>query len=395
MKSILIVDDSYQKIQDVSASLRGLPGVVLTCELSVKDALEKIDKDRFDLLIVDIQIPIFTGGDIESDGGKTLVERISLSTTAHRPGCIIAVTSHVDAFDSYADWFKDSGWITLKYPEENEIMRRIISSKIQYLDRRNVEVDYAIVTALANLELEAVLKLPFSWEKTEKHCDTVFYFGRFTNKNGEEKTVVASACSRMGMSASATMTAKICERFSPKIVLMTGIAAGIEGKAEIGDILIADPTWDWGNGKKTIVEGKIEFLSAPHQIPLSSKLRSVLKDISISTNFVSEICDNWSWPGKPDNRLSVRIGPVATGAVVLEDPSTIAEIKRQHRETVGIEMEGYGVALACSEAKIPTEFIIIKSVCDFADTNKNDDWQSYAAYTSAKFAEKLLLEAVL
>jgi len=33
--------------------------------------------------------------------------------------------------------------------------------------------------------------------------------------------------------------------------------------------------------------------------------------------------------------------------------------------------------------------IIIKSVCDFADKNKNDDWQKYSSYTSAAFANQL------
>jgi len=109
----------------------------------------------------------------------------------------------------------------------------------------------------------------------------------------------------------------------------------------------------------------------------------------------SQIAENWDWRGEDRKVISIRLGPVATGAVVLEDPSTVAEIQRQHRETIGVEMEGYGVALACSEAKNPPSCLIVKSVCDFADTDKNDSWQSFAAFTSARFAELLLLRGII
>lgn len=38
--------------------------------------------------------------------------------------------------------------------------------------------------------------------------------------------------------------------------------------------------------------------------------------------------------------------------------------------------------------------IIIKSVCDFADSRKSDEYQKFAAYTSCEFA-KLLYEKIL
>ena len=38
--------------------------------------------------------------------------------------------------------------------------------------------------------------------------------------------------------------------------------------------------------------------------------------------------------------------------------------------------------------------IIIKSICDFADSRKSDEYQKFAAYTSCEFA-KLLYEKFL
>ena len=89
--------------------------------------------------------------------------------------------------------------------------------------------------------------------------------------------------------------------------------------------------------------------------------------------------------------MNAHVGPIATGAVVLEDPSVVEMIQSQHRETLGIEMEAYGVALAANLSSLtPPKSIIMKSVCDFADPKKNNEWQDYAAYTSAQLAMKFI-----
>jgi nucleoside phosphorylase len=63
--------------------------------------------------------------------------------------------------------------------------------------------------------------------------------------------------------------------------------------------------------------------------------------------------------------------------------------------TVGLDMESYAVVYAANHASAPRPIpIIIKSICDFADSKKADDYQRFAAYTSCEFA-KLLYEKYL
>lgn len=105
---------------------------------------------------------------------------------------------------------------------------------------------------------------------------------------------------------------------------------------------------------------------------------------------LSGIKNNWK-TSAPNNDLSLHVGPMASGASVIADDHSARMIATQHRELIGIEMEAYAVMAAAelsSEPK-PTA-IIIKSVCDFADPDKNDNWQQYAAFTSAQFADCLL-----
>lgn len=54
-------------------------------------------------------------------------------------------------------------------------------------------------------------------------------------------------------------------------------------------------------------------------------------------------------------------------------------------------MEAYGITSAPLIAiYTPPKVLIIKSICDFADLTKNDDWQKHAAYTSSHFSYNLL-----
>ncbi len=86
------------------------------------------------------------------------------------------------------------------------------------------------------------------------------------------------------------------------------------------------------------------------------------------------------------------LGPVASGSAVLADGNVVQEIKAQHQELIGIEMEIYGLYAAAYAASAPQPKVFaVKGVCDFADPDKGDDHQRYAAYASANVA-RLLIE---
>ena len=54
-------------------------------------------------------------------------------------------------------------------------------------------------------------------------------------------------------------------------------------------------------------------------------------------------------------------------------------------------METYGVLYAANHCTKPRPIAFsIKSVCDFADSKKNDNYQNYAAHTSANVLYEFL-----
>ena len=393
MIKILVVDDNYDKISSIASNLKHEECGIETCH-SVKDALAKLKSFNVDILVIDLQIPLSLGDSPVNIGGLELLKFVHLEEGIVPPKFIVGATSHIEPLDHCESEFKKFGWPVVNYSADDQILFDILKNQIKYIQRGELTVDIAIITALRAVELEEILRLPLNWTKVPSLGEDVIHLGHYKDKNDELKKVLATSCSRMGMVAAASTTTRICERYEPGIIFMTGIAAGIEGKVEIGDILIADPCWDWGNGKRTIQNGKMVFQSAPHQLSLPDGLRQSLKDIAVERRFLDDIHASWTYPGKPPTALNLHVGPIATGAVVLEDPDTVSEIRRQHRETIGIEMEGYGVMQACSSSRKETTACIIKSVCDFADPEKNDNWQRYAAFSSSQFAYKLLTKVL-
>ncbi|KAL5000016.1 purine and uridine phosphorylase [Aspergillus recurvatus] len=82
------------------------------------------------------------------------------------------------------------------------------------------------------------------------------------------------------------------------------------------------------------------------------------------------------------NQPFIYIGPVASADTVMKSGQHRDEIARREK-VIGFEMEGAGVW-----DNVPC--IIIKGVCDYADSHKNKLWQAYAAATGASVAKALL-----
>lgn len=71
------------------------------------------------------------------------------------------------------------------------------------------------------------------------------------------------------------------------------------------------------------------------------------------------------------------------------------QLRGREYSLVGLDMESYGVALAasmCSTYSHTIAPLIVKGVCDFADSRKTDLWHDYCAYASASFVLVLLEE---
>lgn len=392
---MLLVEDVAEKIARIKPALSN-ESIQVVAVQTVLDAKKCLLTEKFDLLILDIQLPDDFGEMINSRGGVDLVDWLYLHESCNKPDHIIALTSHKDTVSEHSKFFNSKGITFIETRIDDSEWLDFVVGKVDYISKcvshRNIDkFDVCIITAMSHNELRAIRDVvSINWTEFKVKSDpTIYYSGEVKTLNGNKK-ILAASCSRMGMPSAASLASKMCIYFEPDFLFMTGIAAGIETKTNIGDLLIADPSWDWGNGKLTEGKGGRIFKAAPHQISLSPRLRMTFQKIRDERKYLDEI--RHSWRGvKPETPLELHIGPLASGAVVLEDKETIDDVLIQHRETIGIEMEAYSVMMAptvITNRKVET--VIIKSVCDFANPDKNDNWQDYASYTSAEFAIKFI-----
>lgn len=383
--NILLVEDNYEKFRNLYEITKHLEDKInIKKVISVNEAMNELQIKTYDLMIIDIQIPDINGGDINPEGGIELLENIENITDGWIPRYILGLTAHSDNFDKIKSSFNKYGWNVYQETNEKKIWNDIVLTKINttIANKNYYNADIVLVTALEKPELDAVINnLP---NKEIIYINSFeYYLCEFQLDNGKKIKIISASAEKMGSSWSSTLVTRMIMQFSPKLVIMTGICAGVEGKTSLGDIIIADPVWDWGAGKIAEANSERVFLPDPHQIPLAKSVKDRIRLISRNDQFLKKLALEWE-KTPITNTPNILIGPMACGSSVISNQAMVNEINSNNRKMISIEMESYGVMSACSSFN--TLGIIIKSVCDYGNKMKADEAQEYAAYTSARTA---------
>lgn len=405
MIKILVVEDQPVKVSHIARVLisSGIHESWVTQATNTHDAKRLLQNHKYDLLLLDLHLPNRIDGDATNNGGIELLRSISQRATFNLPYHVIGITAYEDAYNEGLPEFNRQIWCVLKYDPALKDWADQLKLKVEYLlkskeqlrysDGETFETDVAIITALEDPELKAILDLPGDWRQFQVPHDHAFYYkGKFTSDE-KEFSVVASAAPRMGMPSSTALATKMIHNFRPRILCMTGIAAGIKEHVKMGDIIVADPSWDWGSGKFQVdAQGDSSFAPESIQIALDAALRENLNHMARDSVILEEIRKNWK--GTPHKELvSGHVAAMASGGSVIGDKSVTQKVVNQHRKLFGIDMEVYGIYSAAQMCGAPKPMVFaVKGVCDYADVHKEDKLQSFAAYVSAQFAYRFILK---
>ncbi|MEO6278859.1 hypothetical protein [Roseateles sp.] len=393
--NVLIVDDTHQKVEKVYDVLKSLDlAVQIVHETNVASARRRLRKEKFDLLLIDLKLPPNAGAAPAERGGLDFFDLLLLDNRSSFPGDVVFVTSEDGLFAKMQSEVLIRGCAICEISDRADDWKTHLSGKATLALKRAArsipKVDVAVVTAMGS-ELEAVLQLEYGWTDFRIPEDpTLYRFGKIQLQNGEIFSIVAASALRKGMAASAAIATKLVLNFEPSLLAMTGICAGVKGKANLGDVIVGSPTWDWGSGKHAEAdEGSNVFRLSPKQADLGVGIENMCDEISRCGTFAARVRDGWR-RDLPSGKFGCHVGPMASGASVIANESVALEIVNQNRDLIAIEMEAFAVMVATEYATTrPTMGIAIKSVCDYADSQKHDGWQPYAAYTSASFADEL------
>jgi nucleoside phosphorylase len=138
-------------------------------------------------------------------------------------------------------------------------------------------------------------------------------------------------------------------------------------------------------------DGEEFFHPAQYQMRLDESLRALAAELRSDNKFLRAIAERFSGK-KPSNIPAVHIGAFASGAAVLQSRPAVEQIVQHHKDLKAVDMEVYSVMYACHIASSPRPTCMAaKAVSDFGDDAKSDDFQEYAAASSAGFLFELLL----
>lgn len=248
---------------------------------------------------------------------------------------------------------------------------------------------FAVFLTTTDIEFETLFGL-FYWKQLYMSDAGYYYYETTVERDGQKLRLIMTRQNKMGMVAAARTTTNILWGFVPQYVVMVGIMAGIKTKHHddlaLGDVVVANKIWDCSSGKfvsddmAPIHFDRVGFWPKKNSVTLSNSTIKAVEEAIKDKNF----------------DCPVHIGPIACSiSVIAHEIILNKQVISQSKETLGLDMESYGVAYACdSKDKFIASPIIIKGISDFATSEKSYDFQKYAALNSAKFA-KFLIENYL
>jgi nucleoside phosphorylase len=244
--------------------------------------------------------------------------------------------------------------------------------------------------------------------------------------DGQFNYVVLAGISGQGIAQAAAMASLIkykC-RHVTKIILV-GIAAGQpnlsdgERDVRLGDLVVGSSVIQYDHVKR--VNGKLELRG--DRLPTAdSDLVNVVNRLRATQDFAGDVRRPKSWERyidesvpkirkasrpkadldkyhgvrnyttgleyeRTDDYPYVHFGIVGSASTLLKDSQYRDNLNEQYK-IIAYEMEGAGVAIAAATSGFG--YLIVRGICDYADNDKNDQWQTYASVCAASFARAVL-----
>ncbi len=415
MVRVLLVEDEPEKRRLLAAALcdAGVPDESVVLVGSTFEAKRALKTAGFDLMLLDIVLPTRPGRSAEIDGGLEVLRWLKTRGAAHRPPYIIGTTAFDAAFTAAEPDFDNLIWTLIRFEFGNNSWKEKLDASVRRIadqltppyasDGVTPRIELGIVVALDDPELAALEAVAEDWVQVPVAHDQNDYFAGVFRDGERSVRFIATCATEKGLTGAATATTKLTYSFWPRRIAMSGICAGVRGRTKMGDLIFADPCWDWGSGKlkankpskgkkgKTKVQKTEEFLPASYQMRLPEDVKPLAKKLKKDKVWLKSVHSGFDGK-RPDDPPEVHIGALASGASVLQSKAALQGIIAQHKDLKAVEMEIYGVMYACRVGPLPRpECFAVKSVCDFGDDAKSDSYQQYAAYASARALKAIAL----
>src|SRR6266566_308724 len=263
------------------------------------------------------------------------------------------------------------------------------------MEKEDQSCDVCIVCALPE-EAEAVIKVVGeqcngSFEKrTSPRYGYSYRSATITNHKKEPLHLHLSWLPRYGPQEMTLHLTHVLEEYQPRFVLMTGICAGDAQEVQLGDLIVAERVFTYDGGK---------FTRKGHQhdtrtYELNANLLGYLRMFDEWKTLVGSLERPVSQLHQIiRNEVLCHIKSIASGNAVRAD-NPFKDVQVPVRNAVAIDMESAALGRVLHDhAGIP--WLVVKGVCDYADTQKDDTYHGFAARASALYALSCIQDYVI
>jgi adenosylhomocysteine nucleosidase len=202
-------------------------------------------------------------------------------------------------------------------------------------------------------------------------------------EGGTLRVVVTQTLDR-GPRSAAVAYDRLQASFEPAVVLLVGIAGGIDPKVEIGDVVIADQVLYYDARRET--EDGPQRRGQSH--PMTPTMRHRLNEFFHRSGGIVSSADG--------ENIRIWRGPIGSGDAVVTDRNAdiIAFLRRFNEKTLAVETEAGGVGQASYEhldaEHVSHGWLTIRGISDHADRAKG-----YAHHGTAARHAALVMEGLL
>lgn len=195
--------------------------------------------------------------------------------------------------------------------------------------------------------------------------------------NGNNVFLVQSEMGSGRIGASLLTVKKGITDLSPNEVIMVGIAFGLDPeKQSTGDVLVSKQLMLYNVQQIGTKDRSIQIIPRGDRPSASARLVSYFKNANLYRN---------------KSKFNVHFGLILSGEKLVDNIDFRQRLLDLEPEAIGGEMEGAGLYVACNDSGV--DWIVVKSICDWADGNKNQNkknQQKIAAKNAAGFVLNIL-----
>jgi nucleoside phosphorylase/predicted nucleotidyltransferase len=349
----------------------------------------------------DIDLLVVTNRSIQTDKLRALIREQYIDaflldgtlaiSAANETRINLAEGDGIKSLDAVALWSRAAGWLT---GEDYRILD-IIPDKVPAMTMGTAGARPVILFCALPSEFDAVKSR--MGEGTQKSHARIppYYRAYLKTQSGRERLVVAVQTGVAGVNAGISAT-RILDYFDqPQLAVLVGITAGLKDEkfllndpkaAQLGDILVPTATVDVEAGKLT-PKGKEP---AGQTLPMAANYQRSVASWNGCVAWAARwkrVVNGVECPPK----IFADCTLACTASVIAYDDFA-QSLKQRDRKIAGIEMEAVGVAMACAGR---CDFLVVKSISDWADENKADSQHSYCTRVSADLVLSMIEDETL